>query len=134
VKKQLEDQWKQIGENVVPGNSGELAKAEWSPLKREVYRIEAALIPEGAQAANGRIYLDHYIVKFARNEVLVVEAITSRESQLQFRDSAESIIKSFEFGPSASSLPAAPKRVQRTAPTGVPTTPPPDVPRTTRPR
>ncbi len=134
VKKQLEDQWKQRGEKVVPGPSGELAKAEWSPLKREVYRIEAALIPEAAQAASGRIYLDHYIVKFARNEVLVVEAITTRESQLQFRDSAELIIKSFEFGPSASSLPAAPKRVPRNAATGVPTTPPLDVPKTQRPR
>ncbi len=134
VKKQLEDQWKQRGEKVVPGPSGELAKAEWSPFKREVYRIEAALIPEAAQAASGRIYLDHYIVKFARNEVLVVEAITTRESQLQFRDSAELIIKSFEFGPSASSLPAAPKRVPRNAATGVPTTPPLDVPKTQRPR
>ena len=37
VKKQLEDKWKQRGEKVVPGPSGWLPEADWSPLKRKVY-------------------------------------------------------------------------------------------------
>ena len=123
-KKQLEDQWKQRGERVVPGPSGWLPEADWSPIKRKVYRIEAALIPEGDQPpASGRIYLDHYIVQFTRNEVMIVEAITTSDPHVQFRDKAESIIKSFEFGPSESSLPSAPTRVPTTPPTRVPTAP-----------
>ena len=50
AKKQLEDQWKQSGEKMVPGISGWLPETEWSPLKRKVYRIEAVLIPEGDRA------------------------------------------------------------------------------------
>jgi hypothetical protein len=123
VKKQLEDQWKQRGEKVVPGPSAWLPEAEWSPLKRKVYRIEAALIPESDRLpASGRIYLDHYIVQFMRNEVLTVAAMTTRDAHAQFRETAESIIKSFEFGPSDSSLPAAPTRVPATPPTRGPAT------------
>jgi len=134
VKKQLEDQWKQRGEKVVSIPSGWLPAADWSPSKWKVYRIEAALIPEGERSPeSGRIYLDHYIVQFARNEVMVVEAITNRDMHKPFRDSAELIIKSFEFGPSESSLPSAPARVPRNAPTNVPATPPTNVPRTPRP-
>ncbi len=143
VKKQLEDQWKQRGEKVMGGPSGKLPEADWKALKRDVYRIEAALIPEGDQsAASGRIYLDHYIVQFMRNDVLVVEAMTTRDPHLPFRDNAESLIRFFEFGPSPSSLPAAPTRVPRNAPAGVPATPargvpatpPTNVPGTQRPR
>ncbi|MGD0039162.1 MAG: hypothetical protein ABSE84_01885, partial [Isosphaeraceae bacterium] len=135
AKKQLEDQWKQRGEKVVPGPSGWLPEADWSPLKRKVYRIEAALIPESDRStASGRIYLDHYIVQFTRNEVLVVAAMTTRDPHVQFRESTESIIKSFDFGPSESSLPSSPTRVPTTAPTRVPTTAPTRVPATPRPR
>ena len=89
AKKQLEDQWKERGEKVVPGPSGWLPEADWSPLKRKVYRIEAALIPESDRStASGRIYLDHYIVQFTRNEVLVVAAMTTRDPHVQFRDSS----------------------------------------------
>jgi hypothetical protein len=124
VKKQLEDQWKQRGEKVVPGPAGWLPEPEWSPLKRQVYRIEAALIPEGEQAAaSGRIYLDHYMVLFTRNEVLTVSAMTTRDPHVQFREKAESIIKTFEFGPSESSLPAAPTRGPLASPAPLPTAP-----------
>ncbi len=108
----------------MPGPSGWLPEAEWSPLKRRVYRIEAALIPEGDRAAaERRIYLDHYMVLFTRNEVLNVSAMTTRDPHAQFRETAESVIKSFEFGPSESSLPAAPTRVPATSPAPVPTPP-----------
>jgi hypothetical protein len=134
VKKQLEDLWKRRREKVVD-TSGWLPKAEWAPHKREVYRIEAVLIPEDEQSPeNKRIYVDHYIVQFMRNEVLSVEAFTTRDPHLQFRESAESIIRSFEFGPSESSLPSAPTRVPATAPSRVPATPPAVSPRTPGPR
>jgi hypothetical protein len=135
AKKKLEDQWKQRGEKVVPGPSGWLPEADWSPLKRKVYRIEAALIPESDRStASGRIYVDHYIVQFTRNEVLVVAALTTRDPHMQFRESAESIIKFFEFGPSESSLPAAPTRVPTTSPTRGPTASPTRAPSTPHPR
>lgn len=125
VKKRLEDEWKQGGVRLVPGPSGWLPEAEWSPLKRKVYRIEAALIPEGDGAtASGRVYHDHYMVLFTRDEVLTVSAMTTRDPHLQFRETAELVIKSFEFGPSESSLPAAPTRVPATSPTRGPATPP----------
>ena len=44
-KKFQEDQWKQKGQTVLPGPAGWLSDAEWSPLKRKVYRFEAALRP-----------------------------------------------------------------------------------------
>jgi len=134
-KKQLEDEWKRRGEKVVPGPSGWLPEADWSKYKRKVFRIEAALIPgNNATQSNERIYLDRYVVQFTRNEVLRVTAMTTRDPHVQFRDSAESIIRHFEFGPSESSLPSAPTRVPTTPPTRVPTTPPTRVPTTPRPR
>ena len=113
AKKQLEDQWKQRGEKVVPGPSGWLPEADWSPLKRKVYRESRphSFLRVTERPASGRIYLDHYIVQFTRNEVLIVAAMTTRDPHVQFRETAESIIKSFDFGPSEGSLPAAPTRV-----------------------
>src|SRR5271157_5375245 len=125
-KQQLEDEWKRRGEKVVPGPSGWLPEADWSQFKRKVFRIEAALIPAtDGSSSNERIYLDRYLVQFTRNEVLKMTAMTTRDPHVQFREAAESIIKSFEFGPSESSLPSAPTRVPTTPPPGVPTTPPP---------
>ena len=46
----------------------------------------------------GRIYLDHYIVLFSRNEVLKVMAMTTRDPHLIFSNRAEPVIKSFNFG------------------------------------
>ena len=113
AKKQLEDQWKQRGEKVVAVPSGWLPEAEWKP--RRVYRIEAALIPaaERAPTPAARIYLDHYIVQFSRPETMIVSAMTTRDQHGEFRDSVEKIIKSFDFGPSEGSLPAAPTRARR---------------------
>jgi len=114
-KKQLEDEWKRRGEKVVPGPSGWLPEADWSQFKRKVFRIEAALIPatDGSSSIE-RIYLDRYLVQFTRNEVLKLTAMTTRDPHVQFRETAELIIKSFEFGPSESSLPAAPTRAPTT--------------------
>jgi len=124
VKKLLEDDWKRQRQKVVPGPSSWLPEADWSRIKGKVYRIEAALIPESDRSPSiGRIYFDQYIVQFTRNEVMMVTAMTTRDPHLQFRETVESIIKSFEFGPSESSLPSAPTRVPTTPPTRLPTTP-----------
>src|SRR5262249_4411931 len=111
-KKQLEDYWKKSGNKIVPGPSGWLPDADWAPLKRKVYRIEVALIPadDGTGPAGDRIYLDRYAIQFARNETMKVTAMTSRDGKAHqdFRNDTEMLIKSFEFGPSESSLPSEP--------------------------
>ena len=53
-KKLLEDEWKKQGEMVLPGPAGWLPDAEWSPLKRKVYRFEAALVPADDSAGARR--------------------------------------------------------------------------------
>jgi hypothetical protein len=135
MKKLLEDDWKRQRQKVVPGPSSWLPEADWSPLKRKVYRIEAALIPESDRSpSGGRIYFDQYIVQFTRDEAVVVTAMTTRDPHVQFRETVESIIKSFDLGPSDLSLPASPTRAPTTPSTRVPTTPSTRVPTTPRPR
>jgi len=137
VKKVLEDDWKRQRQKVVPGPSGWLPETEWSKDKWRVYRIEAALIPDSDRLptpSTGRIYFDEYLVHFTRNEVMVVTAMTTRDEHQHFRDTVESVIKSFELGPSDLSVPTAPTRVPRTPPARVPRTPPTRVPTTPLPR
>ncbi|MFO0889098.1 MAG: hypothetical protein U0790_08110 [Isosphaeraceae bacterium] len=111
-KKLLEEDWRKRGEKVLPGPAGWLPEADWSASKRRVYRIEAALVPDedsgrGPVPAGGRIYMDRYIVQFLRNEVIRVTAMTTRDPHVAFRDQAESLIRTFEFGPSPGAVPAA---------------------------
>jgi hypothetical protein len=108
--KRIEDEWKRSGEKVLPGPQGWLPETDWATLKRKVYRIEAAIMSAGDPASppSGRTYVDHYIVQFSRNEAMIMSATTSRDPHIAFRDMAEALIKSFEFGPSDSSLPASP--------------------------
>jgi hypothetical protein len=111
-KRALEEDWRKNGEKVLPGPSGWLPDADWTALKRKVYRIEAALVPKedsgpGPAPAGGRIYMDRYIVQFAQNQVLRVTAMTTRDPHIAFRDMAESLIRTFEFGPSKDVMPAA---------------------------
>ena len=110
-KKQIEDEWKRKGEKIVPGPTGWLPESDWAAVKRKVYRMEAALIPSDTAPAlpTDRLYIDHYLVQFPRNELLKVTAITTRDPHRQFRDDTEMLIKSFGFGPSESSLPASPQ-------------------------
>jgi len=108
-KKALEENWRKRGEKVLPGSADWLPEKDWADTKRKVYRIEAALVPEGGQGpapASGRIYMDRYIVQFARNEVIRVTAMTTRDLHDPFRDLAESLIRNFDFGPSEGATPA----------------------------
>lgn len=109
-EKRLNEDWKRRGEKVLPGAHGWLPDADWAKLKRRVYRIEAALLAQDDPSSppSGRIYLDQYIVQFNRNETMKLRAMTTRDPHVPFRDKAESVIKSFELGPSESSLPARP--------------------------
>jgi hypothetical protein len=109
-RKKVEDGWKKKGQKYLPGPAGELPAADWSPLKRKVYRFEFALIPPDETEApqKKRLYMDRYIVLFTRNETLKVTAWTFSDPHIEFRDRAEAIIKNFSFGPSENSLPAAP--------------------------
>ena len=110
----------------LPGPSGYLNDPELARLNRKVYRTEAALIPAEESAgspAGGRIYLDHYIVQFSRNEVLKVTAMTTQDQHSNFSKKAETVIKIFNFGSSEGAVPTASSPVP--APVGPPTTPPP---------
>jgi hypothetical protein len=107
-KKLLEDQWKRQGQKVLPGPSGWLSDPELARLNRKVYRTEAALVPAEESPdtpPGGRIYLDHYIVQFSRNEVLKVIAMTTQDPHVPFSKVAELVIKTFDFGPSESTKP-----------------------------
>jgi hypothetical protein len=109
-KKLLEDQWKRQGQKVLPGPAGWLSDPELARLNRKVYRIEAALVPaedSPETPPGGRIYLDHYIVQFSRNEVLKVIAMTTQDPHVPFSKVAELVIKTFDFGPSESTKPPA---------------------------
>jgi len=103
-QKALSDQWKREGQDVLQGPTGWLDDADWAPLNRKVYRIEAALKPPADEGAppirGGRIYLDRYIVQFTRDQPLVVTAMTTRDPHVPFRDQVEAMIRSFTFGPS----------------------------------
>jgi len=98
-RSKLRSTWEKDKKDVVSGSTGWLPDADWSPLKRKVYRIEAALKPKGQEAGNAqRLYLDYYLVLFTSNESVVVTAMTEQDSNLKLRDQSEKLIKSFEFG------------------------------------
>lgn len=111
-RQQLEEFWRKKGEKLVPGQSGWLPDQDWAALKRRVYRIEIAVVPkeDGSSGSppGGRVYIDHYIVQFATNKAIKVMTMTTRDPHLKFREMAESLIKTFEFGKEVA-RPAAPR-------------------------
>ncbi|WP_165234252.1 hypothetical protein [Aquisphaera insulae] len=108
-KKWLEAEWNRNGSKVLPGSVGWLPDANWESIKGKVWRYEAALVPE--DAAGGppvdRIYLDDYIVQFARGETLQLDATTTSPAHTKFRDEVENMIRNFRLGASPNTLPAA---------------------------
>ena len=114
-KRKIENEWKQKGQKFLPGPASELPPADWAPLKRKVYRMEFALLPQKEETApkSQRFYMDRYLVLFTRNETLQVTAWTTRDPHIDFRNQAETLIRNFNLGPSDSSLPARPARNRR---------------------
>jgi hypothetical protein len=99
--KELNDEWLKSRQDVTRGPSGWLPDADWAANKMRVYRIEAALRPKGPEGRNvPRIFLDYYLVVFTQNESLVVTAMTGQDPPLPFRKEVESILRTFQLGPS----------------------------------
>jgi hypothetical protein len=117
--------WDEQHWDVVKGAADWLPESDWLPLKRKVYRIEAATKPPEAAANAPRQYRDYYLVLFTTtNQMMVVWAITD-EDHLKFREQAEAVIKTFQFGP-PDGQPTSPAATQLPAPAppdGQPTSP-----------
>lgn len=99
-RRNLLSNWKKQGQDVVKGPIGWLPEADWAPYKRKVYRIEAALRPQGAAPNTQRVYGDCYLAVFPSNKSFFVTTMTMQDPHVPFRDQVESVIKSFDFGPS----------------------------------
>jgi hypothetical protein len=118
-RRNLYSMWEKQKRDMVRGSTGWLPDAEWTPLKRKVYRIEAALRQSGPDAGTApRIYCDYYLVLFTTNESIVVTAMTVQDPHIVYRNQAEDVIKNFQFG----TADAAPKPAA--APSAPPETPP----------
>ena len=75
---------------------GWLPEQEWTPLKRRVYRYEAAVKSDNAS----RFYQDDYLILFASGDHFHIKAITNRDDHLVFRNQTEELIRGIELGPS----------------------------------
>jgi hypothetical protein len=107
-RRNLQSNWDKRGDEVVQGSSGWLKEADWAPLRRRVYRIEAALKQKGPEAATApRVYFDFYLVLFTTNQSIAVQALTVQDPHLRFRDQVEEVIKNFTIGPSPGRGPVA---------------------------
>jgi hypothetical protein len=115
----ISQEWGQKKLDILRGPVGFLSGDQWDELKRKVYRMEAGLkLPTAAERDEGRVYVDYYLVDFGRGQTIIVESWTDRNDHVSFRNEAEAIIKSFEFGPrkpqdsSATSPPTSAPRPQ----------------------
>ena len=129
--KDLQQNVARRGEDLIPGPMGWLPEQEWSPLKRKVYRYEVALKKNDSP----RHYLDAYLILFASGDHFVLQAMTNRDDHIDFRNQAESLIKTLDLGPSNPAMAArAPQRAAPSRPTAPSTdrSAPPAVPRLDR--
>jgi hypothetical protein len=111
--RELKDMWSKDGYQIVQGPAGWLPEAEWAPLKRKVYRYEAAIKPDldAGAAPVARFYLDAYLVQFNRGDCIIVQALTDRNDHVVLRDQTDELIKRIDPGPStmaAGAVPAPP--------------------------
>jgi hypothetical protein len=99
-QKEIDADWAKSKLETLRGTSGWLADAEWAP--RKVYRKELGVkTPAAEDGAGGvqRIFIDNYLVLTSRNECFRAQSMTVRNDHVAFRTQAESMIKSFQFGP-----------------------------------
>jgi hypothetical protein len=125
--KDLKDEWNRSHQDVHVDTPGWLPEADWKPLGMKVYRIQAALTPKEPERRNQRIYLDHYLVQFTRNESLVVDAMTGLDDPRAFRKQVEDILKTFKLSP-VNAPGAVTPRATRAPAARSPGTPPPASP------
>jgi hypothetical protein len=99
----LKAEWKESKFDVLQGPLGWLPDAEWAPSKMKVYRVEVALRGSGvSNKKDQRVHSDYYLVLFTRDESLAVTAMTAQDPPIGYRKLVESIIRTFQFGPSKS--------------------------------
>jgi hypothetical protein len=119
---------------VVKDQSGWLPDQDWAPLKRKVYRYEAALEPKDAP----RYYMDEYLVLFTRGNRFIVHAMSDLDDHGPFRAQVEKVIKSLDLGPSTPGMATAPAQTTAVPPAATRPSPsrpgPPPVPSSGRTR
>ncbi len=104
----LKEQWRLNKLDAIPGKKGWLPEAEWAEAKMKVHRTEVVLRATGAAARGAqRLHFDQYLVLFGQDESLIVEARTTLDDPIPFRDKAEDILKTFRFETTASDRPPA---------------------------
>ena len=99
--KELKDEWARTKQKFTIDKQGILPKAEWAPNKMDVFRVEATVKPPVGRDGKVEppIFLDHYLVKFTRNESLAIDAMTGQTKPEPFRKDVEKILKTFQLGP-----------------------------------
>jgi hypothetical protein len=106
MRREIDADWDKRGVEPLRGTAGWLPKADWTPLKRQVYRLELGVKqPDSTGKTEQRVYIDYYLVLFERNEAIRVDAMTIRNDHLAFRNQTEAVIKSLELGPSPGWVP-----------------------------
>ncbi len=114
-------------QELVNGQMGWLTEPDGAPSKRRVYRYEAALKTENSS----RLFLDAYLVLFARGDHFVIQAMTEHDDHVKFRDQIERLIGSLELGPSIPGMAGAAAQPQlgpASGPRPTPASPAPAVP------
>jgi hypothetical protein len=99
-QREIDADWAKSKQEILRGTSEWLPAADWAPWK--VYRkelgVKTANADEGGKGVQ-RIFIDNYLVLSNRNECFHATSMTVRNDHVAFRTQAESIIKSFRFGP-----------------------------------
>ncbi|MDB5350694.1 MAG: hypothetical protein JWN86_1941 [Planctomycetota bacterium] len=95
--KQLVDDWRSKGVEVVGGQPEKLPAADWPGMS--VHHMEAALKPpdQGGRPA-ARPYVDAYSVQFPRNVAIQITATTFQEDPAPFRDQVRGMLKTLRLG------------------------------------
>lgn len=98
--RQLDEEWKADRREVLRGPSGWLPKADWSPYRMEVYRIEAAMkLPsESAPRTSERVFFDFYLIRTTLDAGFVVTSMTAIEPRETFRKEVEEMLRTLEIG------------------------------------
>jgi hypothetical protein len=97
VKEKMLGEYRGKGLEVLEGSAGWLPEVDWPSMK--AYRFEAAL-PTGARGPEGsqRVHLDGYVVNLGDRASVVVGAMSSQDTPIQFRKDVEAMLRTFRLG------------------------------------